>query len=766
GFQDTTATVTLAPAGFIIQKGFSASLNSDTLTTSTFAADSTLTVWPAALDPTTKAVVSTQTVRGGMGSQTVKLTNSSNTVGTISTSSVSLGAGVPSATLTFHPLATGTTDISVTEPSSFTAPSNFQVLHVTVGNATITMNPLTVGNNLQAADTIYLSDPAPSPAGVDVTITSSDPTKVVLSSDPTQAGAASATVHVNGGTRGLPTFYVQALASSGTVTLTAKGTDLTDGTTTITLAPSGFVIVNSSINSGSTGDSTVTVGTSVLDASLNPTGTRQGIRPGAAPVNVLIASSNTGIATVTSPVAFAANAITATSTFHPVAAGNTTISIQAPSGFSTPTQYQSIDASVGLPGMTTQTAFTIGKDLQTSNAVTLNTKPSSPVTVTVTSNSPAIAALTTDPSVAGSGTLTFNNISTSTPSFYIQGMSLGSTTLTVTAPGYATTTVYVTVHPSGFAWVTPNFSVDPNKDKTVSIAPAVLDPVSLNFVKLQPLRGGASATVGLTSSNTAIGTVTTPVTFTGNQAAGTATFHSIVDGQTALSTVAPAGFSTPTTFGTITASVGLPALNIHNTNVTVGNGLEDSNYVSLSTTPTTPVTVTITSNSTTVATVSTDPTVAGTGTVTFSSISSSTPFFYIQGMSQGTTTLTVTATGYATTTINVTVGPSGFVITSSDFTVTAGSDSSVTIAPELLDSSLNYTGVVQPVRPGQTLAVPMTSDNTSIGTITSSLTFAAGQAAGAATFHAVAAGTAHVTVGTPSGFSTPTSRTSVTATVQ
>jgi hypothetical protein len=765
GYQDTIATVTLAPAGFIIQNGISATLNSDTLNTSTFAADSTLTVWPAALDPTTKAVLVTQTVRGGMGSQTVKLTNSSNTVGTISTSSVSLGAGIPSASLTFHPLATGTTDVSVTEPSSFTSPSNFQALHVTVGDATIAMNPLTVGANLQAADTIYLSDPAPTPGGVDVTITSSDPSKVVLSSDPTQAGAASTMVHVNGGTRGLPNFYIQALVSSGTVTLTAKGTDLTDGTTTITLAPSGFVIVNPSINSGSSGDSTVTIGTSVLDASLNPTGTQQAARPGAAPVSVGIASSNTGIATVTSPVSFAGNASTATSTFHPVASGNTTVSIQTPAGFSTPTLYQAVNASVGLPGMTTQTAVTIGKDLQTSDAITLNAAPGSPVAVTVTSNSSAVAVLTTDPTAVGSGALTFNNVSNSTPSFYIQGMSLGSTTLTVTAPGYATTTIYVTVNPSGFAWVTPNFSVDPNQNKTVTIAPAVLDATSLNYLKLLPLRGGATATVGLTSSNTGIGTITTPVTFSGNQAAGTATFHSIVDGQTALATVAPAGFSTPTTFGTITASVGLPGMTT-NTNVNVGNGLQQSDTVALNTTPTSPVSVTITSNSTSIATLSTDPTIAGTSSVTFSSISSTTPNFYIQGMSEGTTTLTVTATGYATTTINVTVGKSGFVVTSANFTAITGSDTPVSMASELLDSNLNYTGIVQPVRPGLTVSVPMTSDNTAAGTITTPVAFSGGQSSSSATFHAVAVGSAHVTVGTPTGFSTPTSRTSVTATVQ
>ncbi|MDT8068261.1 MAG: PKD domain-containing protein [Terriglobia bacterium] len=759
GYLDTTATVTLAPSGFIIRNG-----TSDTLNTSVFAADSTLTVLPAYLDPTTKNVLGTETLRGGMSSQTIKLTNSDKTVGTISTSSISLGAGTPYATLTFHPLATGTTNITVTEPSGFTTPANFQVMKVNVGNATVTMNPLTVGKDLQGVDTIYLGDPAPSPDGVDVTITSSDPSKVVVSSDPVTAGAATTTVHVNGGTRGLPQFYVQALASSGTVTLTASGTNLTDGTTTITLAPSGFVIVNSGINSGSTGDSTVTLATAVLNSSLVPTGTSQGVRPGAAPVNLGITSSNTGVATVTSPISFAANVASATSTFHPVSGGTTTVAIQTPSGFSTPTQYQSITANVGLPGMTTKTAFTIGKDLQQPNTVTLNTAPASPVAVTVTSNSTAVAVLSTDPASAGTGSLTFNNITGSTPNFYIQGISIGSTTLTVSAPGYADTTIHVTVNPSGFIMDTGSFNANVNDTKTVNIAPAVLDSTTLNYIGLQPLRGGVSASVGLTSSNTAVGTITTPVAFASNQSVGSATFHALADGETTLATVAPAGFSTPMTYGSITASVGLPGLTT-NTQVTVGKDLQQSNTVTLSTTPTTPVDVTIASSSTSVATVSTDPTVAGTGTVTFSSISSTTPNFYIQGISQGTTTLTVTATGYATTTINVTVNPSGFIITSADFNAITGSDTPVGVASALLDANSNFL-VVQPVRGGISIQVPMSSDNTSAGTITTPVTLSSSQSAGSATFHAVAVGTTHVNVGTPTGYNTPTSRTSVTATVQ
>jgi hypothetical protein len=85
------------------------------------------------------------------------------------------------------------------------------------------------------------------------------------------------TVHVNSGTQGLPVFYVQALAGSGTVTISAKGTGLNDGSATVTLMPSGFVITSGNISSGATGDTTVTLGTAVLQpGTLAPTGTAQG----------------------------------------------------------------------------------------------------------------------------------------------------------------------------------------------------------------------------------------------------------------------------------------------------------------------------------------------------------------------------------------------------------------------------------------------------------------------------------------------------------
>ena len=765
GYLDTTSTVTLTPSGIVIMNGITSVLN-----TTTFAADSTLTVAPAYIDSTNN-FAGTQPLRGGLASQTIKLTNSSSTVGTISKTSVSLKGGDTSTTFTFHPLATGTTDITATQPTGFTLPTNFQAMHVTVGQPNITMNSVNVGKDLQVTDTVFLSAPAPSvtdappSGGVDVTITSSDPTKVLLATSATATGTPSVTVHVNAGTQGLPFFYVQGLANSGSVTLTATGKGFNDGTTTVGLQPSGFVITSGNINSGASGDSNVTIAPSMLVAgSLVPTGIAQGVRPGAAPVSVTTSSSNTAVGTITTPVTFNAGATSGTATFHPIAGGSTTISIQAP-GFSVPSQFQSVTANVGLPGMTTTTAVNVGKDLQVSNLVTLNTAPASPVAVTITSNSSAIATVSGDPTAAGSGLVTFPSITGSTPAFYIQGRSVGTTTFTVTAPGYADATIHITVSPSGFVMDSTSFRSSVGADTTVLVAPAVLDPSSLNFVALQALRGGMTAQVTMTSGTTSVGTITSPINFTGNQTVGSATFHAIADGSTNLVVGTPAGFSTPTTLSNITASVGLPGI-ATNTVMTIGKDLESFNTATLGETPSSAVSVTITSNNPSIATVSSDPTVAGSTSVTYNSITGTTPAFYIQGLSTGTATFTVSATGYNSATINVTVNPSGFTLSTSSFTTSLGTDSTITIASGLLDPTSLSLSVLQPVRGGATVSVPVTSSSTATGTVTSPISFAGGQTTGTSKFHAVAAGTTTVSVGVPTGFSTPSTNTSLTATVQ
>ena len=106
----------------------------------------------------------------------------------------------------------------------------------------INLGSPTVGFDLETS--VGMSLGAPAPAGNEsVTITSSDPAKAVLSTDPTVLGTNHVTITVNAGSSSSTTqVYVQALSATGPVTLTATATGYTAQTSPVTLQPSGFVV--------------------------------------------------------------------------------------------------------------------------------------------------------------------------------------------------------------------------------------------------------------------------------------------------------------------------------------------------------------------------------------------------------------------------------------------------------------------------------------------------------------------------------------------
>jgi hypothetical protein len=96
----------------------------------------------------------------------------------------------------------------------------------------INVGGATVGQDLQVG--LGGSLGAPAPAGNEqVTITSLDPTRVLLSTEATTAGVASLTLEVGAGQTTIPGFYVQALAGSGAVTLQTSAPGYATDTSTI-----------------------------------------------------------------------------------------------------------------------------------------------------------------------------------------------------------------------------------------------------------------------------------------------------------------------------------------------------------------------------------------------------------------------------------------------------------------------------------------------------------------------------------------------------
>src|SRR5882762_6659123 len=107
----------------------------------------------------------------------------------------------------------------------------------------IALAGMTVGNNIQSQ--VRMTIPvALTSSPVLITMTSSDPTRLLVSTSLEGTGAPFAALSSAG-----PFFYVHALASAGDVTITATAPGLDPATATVHLEPSYFAFTSGSFNS-------------------------------------------------------------------------------------------------------------------------------------------------------------------------------------------------------------------------------------------------------------------------------------------------------------------------------------------------------------------------------------------------------------------------------------------------------------------------------------------------------------------------------------
>ena len=410
--------------------------------------------------------------------------------------------------------------------------------------------------------------------------------------------------------------------------------------------------------------------------------------------------------------------------------------------------------------------LTTGQNLQVSTYAYLSQTPPSAVTLTISSSNPSVAIVSTSAGVAGGASIGFAGLtSTSAMTYYVQGLAVGTSNLTVSAPGYSSMSIALTVDPSGFIIYTPgSFTTTTFSTPTsVTLLPAILNSGVLTVAGYASLNPGATASVPVTSGTPSVGTVTTPVNFSGGSSSATFSFQPVASGSTLLSLGAVSGFTTPSQSSTqqINATVTAPPIGLQTTAITTGALLQVSTYAYLSVAPPSPVSLTLTSADPTVATVSTSSGVVGTQAIIFSSVSSASAItYYVQGQAAGSTTITLSAPGFQSASVTVTVDPSGFVIyTPSNFSTTAGAAStSVTILPAILNSGLLTVAGYGILNPGMaSVAVPVGSTSPQIGTVTpSSLSFPAASSSGSLQFTPLQSGSTDVViVSQPSGFTTP-----------
>src|SRR5581483_8874991 len=128
---------------------------------------------------------------------------------------VAPGASTP-ITVTFSPLLPGSRTATLTLTSNASgSPHTVALSGTATANGQLSLNSFSLGYNLEVLATASVDNPPT--ATLNVTISSSDPTKLLLATDPTVLGQPSVTLPIPAGFNALfPGFWAQAQVSSGT----------------------------------------------------------------------------------------------------------------------------------------------------------------------------------------------------------------------------------------------------------------------------------------------------------------------------------------------------------------------------------------------------------------------------------------------------------------------------------------------------------------------------------------------------------------------
>ncbi len=637
----------------------------------------------------------------------------------------------------------------------------------------LTISGGTVGQNLQIPITVTLSTPT---AGGIVQILSNNPAAIALAEHSGDTGTGSLSIVASAGTTVFSVF-AQGLASSGSATLTVSSTGYASGQSTVTAAPSAFVLAGPNGIGGSfiTGENVITQ-LDVMSVQLDGSGNVAQAQPLAggqtAVVNLTVADPNLGTVspaaiTFTSGLSDIATQFTAGSSMV-----NSSITANEPAGFSTPSGSAN-NLAVSVTDLTLSCAgVKVGQNLENFTNCSLSGAVQADTDITLSTSDATKLLLSTDPTVAGSPTIvrTIRAGGSATAPFYVYGLgNSGTVTFSASGGGFSATGI-VTLAKSGFVLVTPgglgsNFTATAGGSPIdVIVQTGVLDAGG-NYQDTQALAGGLTASVTVTSSNTGVGTITgSPAVITGANNSAIVDFQPLAGGTSTLTAVTPAGYTTPAQFATVSVTVGQPRLIIDGGNP-IGKNLQRSGTIILvgATAPTNGLVVhlTVTAGSASLSTTGTD---AGFNSidVTIPSGSSSGTYFMYGLAATGSATFSATAPGFTSASGTETLTPSGIVVygpqgvgLTTFNTPLASGNQTLSVSTAQLDAGGNFVQT-QALAGTAALTVSLTNTDATVGTVPATVAITPGTDTSSVTFHPIKVGTAIIGVVQPGGYTAPT----------
>jgi streptogramin lyase len=563
GYTSGTGTITLANSGFVISgpNGIGASFTTyEGVTTG-------LTISAALLD-SNGLFVANQSVAGGQ-SFNLSIAAAPANLGTLATNPVAFSGGTSGVTVNFvaNSSVAQTGSVSLTQPTGFTNPVIGGSVSALVQTSGLIAPTLTVGKNLEAPASVTLTGPAPT--AVTVTLTSSDTSKLVFSSGPSDATVNNPfNITIPAGQTSTPTFYVRGYASSGSVPYTVSSSNYGTVNASMPLGPSGLAISLGSIGSlgspfsinVSGSDATLYVWTVLLDN----TGAPVSIQAVAADqsISATVSSGNTSVGTITtSPVVIGGGSENGTTTFHPLTTGTSTVTASA-TGYGSGT----IQATVTSCTVTINNGLTVGQFLEAQGVVNLSCAAGTGGVPVLLSSNSANLKLAVNPTDPGSNSITVTvGSGFTTAAYYVYALAgSGSGTYSVSAPSYTSgPNDTVTFAPSGVVILESNGANPPSAvcygtcnvplaggRVSLTVFSYQLSTDGLNTpVGPQPVMGTGSANVSLGNSNTAAGTLSSgaPTIAAGSYYA-TVSFTPKATQSTTVSVTQPTGMTTPGPF--------------------------------------------------------------------------------------------------------------------------------------------------------------------------------------------------------------------------
>jgi hypothetical protein len=345
---------------------------------------------------------------------------------------------------------------------------------------------------------------------------------------------------------------------------------------------------------------------------------------------------------------------------------------------------------------------------------------------------------------------------------------------TATASGFGSVTGTVNLAPSGFVIGSPTVGTSSVLTTSASPnSPVEIRPAIASSGVVQAIRGGFSANVGVTSSNTTVGTITiSPVTISNGADVAQTEFDPATSGTANVSLTPPAPFVAAAVNNSLAvtvlgASISIdPATNVGKNLQFFGTAL----FGAPAPAGGLDVTVTVTAGQLQLATTATGAS-ASSITINIPAGQSNTHYYLRALADTGTATYTVSAPGFAPKSGTVFLSPSGIVVSGpfgfgQQLLTTLGLGAQpVTLNTAVLEPGTNIPMAIQPLAAGMTAVGPFSNTTPAVGTVPASATITAGNDNVVVQFTPLSVGQTTISITQPAGFSLPSTYTSVVARV-